>query len=823
MELLLPVATREMALAAIRNGADAIYIGVPGFNARGRTEDLALAEIREIIRLARIREVKTFLAMNVLIYESELANLSGWIETLILLAPDAFIIQDIGLARLIRAIAPEQELHASTQMTVASAEAASLLSGLGFSRYVLARELSLRQIKEIREKTNAEIEIFAHGALCISYSGQCLTSENFGGRSANRGQCAQSCRLPYRLFVDEKEVPLHGKHYLFSPQDLSALPIIKEIQALGVESLKIEGRLKSPEYVAAVAAAYRSALDSENISAFQRESLEILFSRGLSTGWLEGVDHLGLIEGFHSNHHGKKIGILERVERHSVWVTSETSVRPGDGILFEAPGVEPGGCRVYEVKPHGSLQEIILDPHWNAGALKAGMTAFLNDSPRIEKHWRRSFSGRETEKRFPIAVELQGHTGERVRLVFHDGTHSVTVFSDFILERAQKPPAAEYFQELFEKEFGALAETAYSLENLTFDFDRNAFINQKMVRLLKQRAIRKLDARRACLKRPKSNPDFGRTFIRDVSENFKSRFSLPELQAPQLSVLVREPSQIHELKGLPIHSVIMDFDWGVDYAEPLEQIHRFGFQAGIATLRIQKPGEMHYLKRMERLNPDFILVRNPGSLAFFKESQIPLQGDYSLNAANLASAEWLLNQGLESIHPSLDLNSEQLFHLLEAGTGEPFEIALHQYMPAFHMEHCLFAAHLAHAPRFPECRKICLQHSIEILDHKGERHFLQTDAECRNTLFVGKPQTAFKLLPKLRESGVFRFRLEMLHDSPETVRKKTQIVSGLLQGKIPLNEAIREIGAEEKYGISEGQLFNAAEWKNRKKSPKPAV
>ncbi|MDR1759583.1 MAG: U32 family peptidase [Fibrobacter sp.] len=823
MELLLPVATREMALAAIRNGADALYIGVPGFNARGRTEDLALAEIREIIRLARIREVKTFLAMNVLIYESELADLSGWVETLVLLAPDAFIVQDIGLARLIRAIAPGQELHASTQMTVTSAEAIRLLSGLGFSRYVLARELSLKQIKEIKENTTAEIEIFAHGALCISYSGQCLTSENFGGRSANRGQCAQSCRLPYRLFVNEKEAPLQGKHYLFSSQDLSALPVIKEIQALGVESLKIEGRLKSPEYVAAAAAAYRSVLDSKNISAFQQESLEVLFSRGFSTGWLEGVNHLGLIEGFHSNHHGKKIGTLERVEKHSVFVTSETSVQPGDGILFEAPGIEPGGCRVYEVKTSGKVSEIILDPHWNTGVLKPGMTAFLNDSPRIEKYWRKSFSGRETEKRFPVAVELEGHAGERVKLVFHDGTHSVTVFSDFILERAQKPQPAEYFHELFKKEFGALAETAYTLENFSFDFDRSAFINQKMVRLLKQRALRKLDARRAYLKRPKSNPDFGRAFIRDVSGKFRRRFSRPEPLAAQLSVLVREPAQINELEGLPLHSVIMDFDWGVDYTKPLEQIRRFGFLAGMATLRIQKPGETHYLKRIERLNPDFILVRNLGSLAFFKDSQIPLHGDYSLNAANLAAAEWLLNQGLESIHPSLDLNSEQLFRLLETGAGEPFEIALHQYMPAFHMEHCLFAVHLAHAPRFPECRKVCLQHSIEILDHKGERHFLQADAECRNTLFVGKPQTALKLLPKLREAGVFRYRLEMLHDTPETVRRKIQIVSGLLQGKMLLNEAVLEIGAEEKYGISEGQLFNASEWKNRKKSSKAPV
>ena len=220
-ELLLPVGTRDMLYAAVQNGADAVYYGVPHWNARGRTEDFSLDDVREMIRYARLYGVKTYLAMNILVFQKELEELPHYLEELIKLGPDGFIIQDIGLARLIRGIAPDQEIHASTQMTLASAEAVNLAAKLGFNRAVLARELSLKEIADIKSKTGLELEVFVHGALCVSYSGQCLTSE---------GQCAQSCRLPYRVFVDGKEFRGTNAAYLFSPHDLCALPLLAELQ-----------------------------------------------------------------------------------------------------------------------------------------------------------------------------------------------------------------------------------------------------------------------------------------------------------------------------------------------------------------------------------------------------------------------------------------------------------------------------------------------------------------------------------------------------------------------------------------------------------------
>ena len=350
-ELLLPVGTRDMLIAAINNGADAVYFGVPHWNARGRTEDFTFEDVEEMILYARKRGVRTFLAMNVLVFEREIQELPEFLEKLISLKPDAFIIQDIGLARLIRAVAPSQEIHASTQMTLSSAEGINLVKSIGFNRAVLARELSLKEIGSIKQATDLELEVFVHGALCVSYSGQCLTSENFGGRSANRGQCAQSCRLPYRIFVDGREYRDTDAKHLFSPHDLCALPKLKDLEEIGVDSFKVEGRLKSPEYVAAVAAAYRKQLDGTFLTSVDREPLEVLFSRGLKTGWLDGDNHQELVDGTFSNHHGEFLGSVAKLGREGVTIRfnpEDSLPLPGDGILFENPQQDISiGSRLY--------------------------------------------------------------------------------------------------------------------------------------------------------------------------------------------------------------------------------------------------------------------------------------------------------------------------------------------------------------------------------------------------------------------------------------------------------------------------------------------
>ena len=885
-ELLLPVGTRDMLESAINNGADAVYYGVPHWNARGRTEDFSFEDVEEMIRYARLRGIKTYLAMNILIFEREIQELPEFLSKLISLKPDAFIIQDIGLARLIKAISPEQEIHASTQMTLASSEAVNLVKDIGFSRAVLARELSAKQIAQIKSLTDLELEVFIHGALCVSYSGQCLTSENFGGRSANRGQCAQSCRLPYRIFVDGKEWKDPKARYLFSTRDLCALPKLEELREIGVESLKVEGRLKSPEYVAAVSHAYRKALEKNRLTAQDLEPLEVLFSRGLNTGWLDGVNHQELVDGSFSNHHGELIGTVVQVERGSVIVELEDkpvpcTLLPGDGILFEEYRAEPEprqtGSRLYKAtfqqagrngKSAKSLVRLEFSREFDLRKVSYGMKAYRNDSPALEKELHKTFTDRSFAKHIPVCITLEGAIGKPLKLTIaesranHEGrknratasvncatasVNSATVEGP-VLEAARNESSADALQAIAKKELSGLSATAYVLDKLEIKLPQNAFLPGKILRTLRQDAVQALDEK--CLQWKELAPSAknGREFLHQVAKvagssskeipdqvgndreaNAATKCTHVGMVEPighahramtkrmNITVLVRRPEQIDALQGLDIDKVVMDFDWGVKYDEPLERIHKLGFEAGIATLRIHKPSENHYIKQILTLMPEFALVRNLGSLSLLKDSGIPMVGDYSLNATNSASYDWLLSQGLERLHPSWDLNSTQLFDLLKNIDGSRLELALHQYMPAFHSEYCAFARALTTGRRFPECKKICTQHKVEILDHKGERHFLQSDAECRNTLFVGKPQSALKLLPKLIAQNVSNFRLELLDEEPESVRRKIDIYTQAIRGKIDINTAISKAGVEEKYGLSDGQLFNESTWQDRKK------
>ena len=863
-ELLLPVGTRDMLESAINNGADAVYYGVPHWNARGRTEDFSFEDVEEMIRYARLRGVKTYLAMNILIFEREIQELPEFLERLIALKPDAFIIQDIGLARLIKAISPEQEIHASTQMTLASSEAVNLVKDIGFSRAVLARELSAKQIAQIKSLTDLELEVFIHGALCVSYSGQCLTSENFGGRSANRGQCAQSCRLPYRIFVDGKEWKDPKARYLFSTRDLCALPKLEELREIGVESLKVEGRLKSPEYVAAVSHAYRKALEKNRLTAQDLEPLEVLFSRGLNTGWLDGVNHQELVDGSFSNHHGEFIGTVVQVDRNGVIVELENkpvpcTLLPGDGILFEEYRAEPEprqtGSRLYKAtfaSHAGNAREnargsagksqvrLEFGREFNLRKVSYGMKAYRNDSPALEKELHKTFTDKSFAKHIPVSMTLEGKIGEPLKLTITaqatssnviarseatkqspSGNSAVTV-EGAILEASRNEVAPDALQAIAKKELSALSATAYALDKFEIKLPANAFLPGKVLRTLRQEAVQAFDEKRLQWKELAPSANAGREFLRNISVKEIPAGVHPGLRSGAgtrrtITVLVRRPEQIDALQGLDIDKVVMDFDWGVKYDEPFERIHKLGFEAGIATLRIHKPGENHYIKQILTLMPEFALVRNLGSLALLKDSGIPMVGDYSLNATNSASYDWLLSQGLEKLHPSWDLNSTQLFDLLKNIDGSKLELALHQYMPAFHSEYCAFARALTTGRRFPECKKICTQHKVEILDHKGERHFLQSDAECRNTLFVGKPQSALKLLPRLIAQNVSSYRLELLDEEPESVRRKIDIYTQAIRGKLDIDTAISKAGVEEKYGLSEGQLFNQSVWQDRKK------
>ena len=283
-ELLAPAGDWDCVKAAVENGADAIYFGLDKFNARMRAQNFTEADLPKLMEFLHRRGVRGYVTLNTLVFENELADAEKYLRTMIAAGVDAVIVQDVGICRLIRELSPDFPIHASTQMTITSAAGIEFARELGCNLVVLARECSIAEIEKINSAqgragsplpadgahgvtrpTALPLEVFVHGALCVAYSGQCLTSESLGGRSANRGECAQACRMPYDLISDGRQVPLGDRKYLLSPQDLAGLEVLPELVRAGVASLKIEGRLKSPEYVASITRIYRNALDEFTI------------------------------------------------------------------------------------------------------------------------------------------------------------------------------------------------------------------------------------------------------------------------------------------------------------------------------------------------------------------------------------------------------------------------------------------------------------------------------------------------------------------------------------------------------------------------------
>jgi putative protease len=816
-EILAPVGDWHMLRAAVHNGADAVYIGMPGFNARGRAPTLDSSELQSMIEFAHLYGIKVFLAFNVLVFEREIQDVVQLLQDVLPLHPDALIVQDIGLIRLIRAIAPTQEIHASTQMTVTSGEAITLTHDLDIRRYVLGREVSTDEMAKIRAGTTKELEVFVHGALCVSYSGQCLTSESMGGRSANRGQCAQSCRLPYELVADGKTVDLGERRYLVSPKDLCSLDDVAILKEIGINSFKIEGRLKSPAYVASTVQSYKKLSMGELASGELtpiKNRLETVYSRGFFNGWMNGVNHQELVDGRYSSHHGLAVGGVTGRTAEGLLVESGVPFMPGDGVVFvDFLNQKEFGSAIFHATPQTHNGSWLLSFAWDfdLSVVPLGASVFINSSPVVDAEFHRTLTDKSLFRKIPVSLTIAGRVGEPLHVSAVDGDgNTVTAQSTEPLQAAKKAPLT---REIATLELGALSGTVFALADSTFTVEGACFIHNRELKEIRRELTRLLTTLR------RTRPTIE---LRD-SREFLASIEAPSLtaevasKAPHLNVLVREISQLEDLAELPIDTIFLDFEFGKEYAEAAATVRSYGYQVGITTTRILKPNETSHLKVIERVAPDEVLVRNLGALQYLKNSGLTLVGDFGLNISNSLSADWFLHKGLTRLSPSLDLNKEQLVDLLTQVKAPVWEVSIHQYIAAFHMEHCVFAAFLSKGTSYRDCGRPCEKYRVELRDPKGVLHPLKADAECRNTMFNGTPQSAATLVPELLALGVKTFRIEGLFESSQALAVKVRAYSEILSGVSHPENISSMLGVTEKVGITEGQLYNIRGYRDRKK------
>jgi U32 family peptidase len=838
-EILAPAGDRASFAAALSAGADAVYLGLDdGFNARARAANFASTELAPVVEQAHRAGVKVFVTLNTLVFEPELALVEELVRRVAAAGVDAIIVQDPAVARLARRVCPELELHGSTQMTASSPLAAELLRELGLSRVVVPRELSVEDIVQYAAGTSLPLEVFIHGALCVSWSGQCLTSEAWGGRSANRGQCAQSCRLPYQLIVDDEVRELGDVAYLLSPQDLVGTGAVAELAAAGVASLKIEGRLKGPHYVAATVAHYRRAVDAAARGDALADdgaataALYVAYSRGASAGFLAGADHQRLVHGRAPRHRGLELGEVVAVRDPEVWVRAAPPrraaghrapppptvvARAGMGVVFDrgAPEEAEEGGPIFAATP---WRDAAGQPGWQLRFgtpgpalrnVRVGDRLWITSDPTVLRAGERAAeAGAAPLGRIALDLKVRGALGEP--LLVEATAHGRGASWRAELRSATPLSAAAkrgLDGALLADKLGALGGTDFALRELDVGgLGDGLFAPVSELKELRRRLIAELTPQLSRTERVLAGAPVLPALRAEVAAQTAAR----PATASTLVALCRNDAQLDALLDAGATEVELDWMELVGLGRAVERARRRGCKVTIATLRVQKPGEERIDQHLAKLAPDGVLVRSWGSLAYFAalppEQQPVLHGDFSLNVTNSLTAAWALGHGLATVTAAHDLDAAQLRALLDAAPAAQLAVTVHHHMPTFHTEHCVYAHLLSDGRDFRSCGRPCEQHRVSLRDRVGQVHPVLVDVGCRNTVFAAQAQSAATLVGELARRGVARLRVELVRETAAQAVAVVTAYQRLLRGEIDAREVVARGLGHEQFGVTRGTM-----------------
>lgn len=782
MELLAPAGTMENFMAALESGADAIYLGGKVFNARAHAANFGIDELREAVRLAHILDVSVYVTVNILIGDTELKDLEQYIKDLDSIGVDAIIVQDLAVAEIAKRVAPNIHLHGSTQMTAATLDAVRFYESLGFTRVVLARELSLKEIQHICKHCKAEIEVFVHGALCVCYSGQCLMSSFIGGRSGNRGACAQPCRLPYEL-LDSKGESVLPKHeaYLLSPKDLNYSEHMNELVAAGVTSFKVEGRMKKVSYVRQVIGTYREILDEASIHENQRKALASGFNRGFSTAYLEDTVGRQMMTVVAPNHQGKPIG--------------ESYTKKGEVYLSLTEPIEQGSL-VKILQSNGSVTYYTVDDEWTcvSDTLYKGRPAeglavgqlYLASTPKNTKSRGLQEFTRKYDMSVYLSVGSNGETNYTELTAILDSGLSVTVTNEYVPAIANKVPTS---LEKVTEQLGRLGNTLFRLSYVDIP-DGPYMWPASVLNALRRDAVTALET---ALITHHVESWQALQVTGDVDYDFKAQHELSYDTCPMISARVDEIEGVKAAISGGAQKIVFGGDRLSRTPYELsvyDEVARLCAQSDVictfATPRVVKDDEVEAYKRtleaIVQAHPDSISIHVPQALLWLRELGYTgaIEADTGLNIFNTPTLHFWEQLHISCVNPSQELTLKQITELAKH-SHVPIETMIHGYTEMMISEYCAIASFVGTGSKV-NCPMPCVKESYSLKDRKGEIFPIRTDPYCRMHIMNSHEMDMRAYVPMLLQKGISILRVDGRHMKPSYVKDIVSQYVGIATG-----------------------------------------
>ena len=768
IELLAPVGSFDALKAAVQNGANAVYLGGKDFSARASANNFDREELIEAVKYAHIRDVRVFVTTNTLIKQDEIEDFVEYAKFLYDIDVDALIMQDIGVAMLIHELLPDFELHASTQMVAHSLEDVQYLESIGFKRVVLARELTVDEIKYICDNTNVDIEIFVHGALCVCYSGGCLMSSMIGNRSGNRGRCAQPCRQKYTMIDISTGEEIHSNgEYLLSTKDLNTIEDVDKIIETGVLSLKIEGRMKKPEYVATVINSYRNAIDEYqatkkvNISTETMEDLYTIFNRKFTKGLILGEVGEDVMNSNVPNNQGLYVGKVVDYNKKSkrLKIKLEGTLKKGDGINLGGGTIGRiiKGKEIAQIGYKGETIELDF-----IGEARKNQPVFkTSDTNLIDKAQKTYTQDKEFAKSL-IDAEITIKLGEYPELKLIDkNNNSVTVKGDKLVEKALKVALGE---EKIETQIKKLGNTPYELEDLKINLDEGVSMPISLINQMRREAIELLDEARIPVKdraykdsKIKYSP---KKYAKDTNSNSKIRVKINNIEA---------------LKS------IINLDVDMIYYEDVATLEQAMAMATAnnkkliySAPRIVRNKEYKRLEKSNEYCKENVQISALGQVKYYKENSenVSFDVDYYLNPFNSETINHYKKEGATTVCISQELNIHEIKETTKY-TDMEIETVAYGYIPMMLSEYCPMGVVARSCKKDKRCAT-CKESKYVLRDFKGEEYRISQDLFCRSTIYNSIANCLINNLDELSDAGINVFRLDFTHESPKLISKITK-------------------------------------------------